>query len=109
MVASDNWYGIFGNQDPNSNVPVIPQMFIGRLPANDATALQDMVAKVVKYEQFDAGQAWRQRIVLDADDAFSGDSFFGGGGPAVSGYCHEYAEENFHGLSDAVNAIITSP
>ena len=108
-VPSDPWYVIFGNVDPSANAPVLPDLFIGRLPVNSLQETQDVIAKLVKYEQVDASQTWRSRILLNSDDSYSGDSFFGGGGPAVSGYCREGGEDTFHGLSDAIATIITSP
>jgi hypothetical protein len=84
-VPSDPWYVIFGNQDPAQSTPVLPDLFIGRLPVNSLQDAQDVITKLVNYETVDSSQTWRGRILLNADDSYSGDSFFGGGGPAVSG------------------------
>jgi hypothetical protein len=108
-VPSDPWYVIFGNQDVGQSAPILPDLFIGRLPVNSLQDAQDVIAKLVSYESVDSSQTWRGRILLNADDSYSGDSFFGGGGPQVTGYCHEGGEDAFHELSDAVATIITSP
>jgi Peptidase family C25/Propeptide_C25 len=109
MVPSDQWYVIFGNQDPAQSTPVLPDLFIGRLPVNSLQQANAVVSKLVQYEQLGPDPSWRSKILLSSDDSYSGDSFFGGGGPTASAYCHEPGEDVFHELSDAVATIITSP
>jgi hypothetical protein len=46
----------------------IPDMYIGRLPAQSQAAAQSMVAKIITYEQTIHQKDWRQKVLLIADD-----------------------------------------
>ena len=58
-LSGDAWYGILDDTG-------IPQMAVGRFPAQTAAQLQNMVEKTIAYET--AGQPWQQRVLLVADD-----------------------------------------
>lgn len=106
MIPADPWYGWCLDEDPacRSADLKMPDVYVGRLPVNSLQQVSDVVAKLVAYEAFDADATWRRRMVLLADDAYSGVSFFGGGGG--SGYCFRPAEIRFRLLSQAVAAVI---
>ena len=46
----------------------IPDMYIGRLPAQSEADAQSMVAKIITYEQTIHLKDWRQNVLLIADD-----------------------------------------
>ena len=64
-----------------------------------------MVNKLIAYERVDTTQTWRRRMLLHADDAYSGETTFGGGGGG-SGYCFRPEEMKFLSLNQAVSAVI---
>ena len=111
IVPSDNRYGfITGNEDPISNPDtnrVVPELMVGRLPVNTVAEATNLIGKVVAYETVQPGDTWRKNILLNADDAFSGETTFGGPG-TTSGYCHRFYEELFVGLNQTMQAYIQS-
>lgn len=105
-VPSDNWYVWAVDTPPSSSASMVPDLYIGRLPVNSLAQATGVVDKLTAYERVDTTQTWRRRVLLHADDAWSGESTFGGGGGAVSGYCFRPDELRFLGLSGAVRAVI---
>jgi hypothetical protein len=106
IVPSDPWYGCLDNTcDRNDAIVDVPEMFIGRLPAKDSTQVADMVDKLTHYEDLTGDQSWRQRLVLSSDDAYSGETFFGGGSTG-SNYCYKPEERVFEEISDTVSSVI---
>lgn len=107
IVPSDNRYAcLSGNCDPLFGFgAVIPELMVGRLPVNSAAQAQAVVQKLVAYEDAAADEAWRRRVILNSDDAYSGESFFGGGS-TTSNYCHRDYEERFVALADTMRGII---
>lgn len=67
-IATDNWFADLDDDD-------IPDLAIGRLPADNPDELRRMVGKIIAYETSTAPGAWRQRINLIAG--------VGGFGPLV--------------------------
>jgi len=61
-TAADNRYGMISGAD------TLPDLFIGRLPANNDAELQAMVDKVVAYEEAVTDDSWNRKIVFAADD-----------------------------------------
>ena len=57
-IAGDNWYADLDDDD-------LPDLAIGRLPADNPAQLAVMVKKILAYDQADQGD-WRQRINLVA-------------------------------------------
>ena len=110
IVPSDGWYvWCLNGCDPDPNAPcpapILPELFIGRLPATTAQEVTDMVAKLVAYENFSVTQTWRNRMLLLSDDEFSGLTTFGGGGNG-SGYCQRFYEDRFRRLNDTIRGLI---
>jgi uncharacterized repeat protein (TIGR01451 family) len=61
-TAADNRYVTVAGDDP------FPDMHIGRLPAENITQLQTMVAKTISYEIDPAPQDWVERVLFVTDD-----------------------------------------
>lgn len=107
IVPGDPSYGcLTGNCNPQGFGPILVEMMIGRLPVNSLTDANNVVAKLVAYENLAGDQDWRRRLLLSSDDAFSGDSFFGGGGGGGLCYGHKDDEEHFVGLSTKCASIV---
>jgi hypothetical protein len=103
--ASDPWYVCMSNCDLSSGTPVLQDLFLGRLPANSPQQAQDMVNKLKTYENITAGQAWRSKLLLSADDDYSGATFFGGGSTNTD-YCRRPSELVFKGIEQTVIDVI---
>ncbi|MBI1796083.1 MAG: hypothetical protein HYR74_03415 [Candidatus Eisenbacteria bacterium] len=109
IVPSDGWYVWCLNgcgPDPITGLlpPIVPELFIGRLPATTPQEASDMVAKLATYENIAADQTWRSQLLLLSDDDFSSSITFGDFGNA--GYCEHYYEQRFASLNDAVRSAI---
>ena len=61
-TASDNWFVQVSGDD------ILPDMFIGRLPVQTASQVDDVVDKIVRYEQYPPGDDWNRNVLLVADD-----------------------------------------
>ena len=111
LIPSDNRYGfITGSEDPISSPDtnrVVPELMVGRLTVNSLAEATTVVAKIVAYEDLTKPDAWRRNVLLNADDAFSGETTFGGGS-TTSGYCHRSYEELFVGLNNTMQGYIQS-
>ncbi|NOT34057.1 MAG: hypothetical protein HOP12_07795 [Candidatus Eisenbacteria bacterium] len=106
LIPADPWYGCIDNTcDVDDVIADVPELAVGRLPAQNAQQVVDMVSKIVGYEDFTREPEWRRKVLLSADDAFSGESFFGGGGGS-SGYCFNGAEPVFEEISDTLARVI---
>jgi Peptidase family C25/FlgD Ig-like domain len=108
-IPSDAWLGWCMDCGPlefQFNHPVIPEIFIGRLPVNSLAEVTSTIAKIVNYENFSADQLWRRKILLVADDQFSGVSTFPDV-PGTSGYCWRSYEDRFLQLSETIRNVIT--
>jgi hypothetical protein len=111
IIPSDNRFAfITGKEDPIYDLDtnrVVPEMMVGRLTVNSAQDAQTVIQKILKYENLQlASNDWRRNVLLNTDDAFSGDTFFGGG--PTAGYCHRDYEEYFVDLNRLMRGFITS-
>jgi hypothetical protein len=108
ITPSDNRYScITGNCDPIvNNAGFIPEMMVGRLPVNSVAETQAVVDKIVRYENVTGDPAWRRHLLLLADDAFSGETTFGGGGTGSSAYCEKAAERRFVKLDQKIASVV---
>jgi hypothetical protein len=109
MVPSDGWYvwclnGCGPDSVSGLPPPILPELFIGRLPATTAQEATDMVQKLVTYEQFSATQLWRNQILLFSDDDFSSSVTFGDLGG--SQYCRRFYEDRFQRLNATIRDAI---
>ncbi len=103
VVNSDLWYVwcLNGGCGPG---PQYPDLYVGRLPVSRPQEAQEVVAKIVAYEQFSAADAWRNRIVLSADDAYSFSTFLND----PTGYCFKLGELVFRDIMEANRQVILS-
>jgi hypothetical protein len=62
QTASDNWFVTVSGDD------ILPDMYISRLPASNATELENMIAKVLDYDQNPPAASWNEHVLLVADD-----------------------------------------
>jgi hypothetical protein len=111
IVPSDNRYAfISGNEDPLFTADtnrVVPEMMVGRLTVNSAAEASTVIGKIVNYENVQPTDLWRRKVLLMTDDAFSGETTFGGGG-TPTGYCHRDYEEFFIGINDTMEGFVSS-
>ena len=111
IIPSDNRYGFLtGNEDPISSPDsnrVVPELMVGRLTVNSLADATNQIDKIVAYENVQQPDDWRRNVLLNADDAFSGETTFGGGG-STTGYCHRSYEELFVGLNQTMHGFIAS-
>jgi hypothetical protein len=110
VIPSDGWYvWCLNGCDPDPFTgqppPILPELFIGRLPVTTVQEASDVVAKLVAYENVTPVQAWRNRLLLFSDDDYSGATTFGGGG-AGAGYCQRFYEDRFRLLNETIRAAI---
>jgi hypothetical protein len=68
-TSSDNRYVTVSGDD------ILPDMAIGRLPANTVSEVTAMVDKILSYEQDPAQGDWNTRLTFVADNADSGGNF----------------------------------
>jgi len=110
LISSDGWYVWCLNGCPPDGSgqppPILPEIFLGRLPVTTVQEASDVVAKLVNYENVTPAQTWRNRILLFSDDEYSGVTTFGGNDPG-SGYCHRFYEDRFHLLNQTIYSTIT--
>src|SRR5882757_6829959 len=59
QIASDNWYADLDDDQ-------LPDVGIGRIPADSPAELTKIVAKILAYERSNDFGAWRQRVNLIA-------------------------------------------
>jgi hypothetical protein len=65
QTPSDNWFVLVSGAD------ILPDMFIGRLTAQNPSEADDMVDKVIHYEQNLPDGSWNTQVLLVADDESS--------------------------------------
>jgi hypothetical protein len=61
-TASDQWFVQISGQD------ALPDLSIGRLPANSAAEASAMVAKIIAYEDAPNSKSWEKAVLLVADN-----------------------------------------
>ena len=104
-VPSDPWYVWCLNCADPSLAPKLHDLYIGRLPVNSLAEATSVIQKVVAYESAGADESWRRRMLLFADDEFSGETTFGGSGGGTT-YCQKDYEARFRQLSEKVRSVI---
>ncbi|MCI0476262.1 MAG: C25 family cysteine peptidase [Anaerolineales bacterium] len=83
--ADDNFFVAFNDGTGD----LMPQMALGRLPANSAAEVDTMVTKLKMYEESTPSGTWRARVTFVSDNAYNSDGTADGAG-------------NFWAYSDAV-------
>ncbi len=66
LRASDQWFISFGD-----GPLFLPQMMIGRLPVGPSSQLENLVEKIIAYEDYAPDDYWRNDVYFLADDAWS--------------------------------------
>jgi uncharacterized repeat protein (TIGR01451 family) len=82
-TATDNWFVAVSGED------ILPDLHLGRLPANTLSEAQTMVDKIIAYEQEAAGTGWSDRLTFVA-------------GAIKDEEVGQLPEDFFHAMSDAV-------
>ena len=62
-TGTDEWYGRVSGDD------LVPDVYIGRLPAATTDQASTMVAKIVGYERALNSRTWERNVLLVADNA----------------------------------------
>jgi hypothetical protein len=66
LRASDQWFISFGD-----GPLFLPQMMIGRLPVGPQSQLENLVQKIIEYEDYEPDDYWRNDVYFLADDSWS--------------------------------------
>ncbi|MBI2471529.1 MAG: hypothetical protein HYV59_09850 [Planctomycetes bacterium] len=61
-TPSDNWFVLVSGDD------ILPDMYIGRLSAQTESQVEDMVNKIIYYEQHPPENSWSKNALFVADD-----------------------------------------
>ncbi len=67
IKSSDDWFVDFNHSDGNQ---FLPEIAIGRLTAASSYELENMIDKIIAYDETPSFGPWRNRAVLVADDEF---------------------------------------
>jgi len=67
QTPSDNWFVLVSGDD------ILPDMWIGRLGVQSVSQADDVVDKIIRYEQHPPDRSWNSQALLVADD---GDTSF---------------------------------
>src|SRR4029079_5930468 len=62
QTASDNWFVEVAGNDQ------LPDMLLGRLTAESVSEVNDVIDKVIAYDQNPPGAGWNNRALFVADD-----------------------------------------
>ncbi len=102
LVAHDSHYYLNLAAVTPGDTDFTPSLFLARIPAGTATELDQYVTKVIQYENFQASDTWRGRMLLVSDDEFSSGIF------STSSYCYSPQEALFRqsnqNMADIANA-----
>ena len=102
LVAHDSHYTLNLSAAIPGDADYVPSVFLARIPAGSAADLDQFVTKVIQYENFQASDDWRGRMLLVSDDEFSTGIF------SASSYCFSPDEADFRqgnqNMADLANA-----
>lgn len=62
QTPSDNWFVLVNGAD------ILPDMLIGRLSAQEVSQVENIVDKIIQYEQNPPDGSWNEDVLLVADD-----------------------------------------
>ncbi len=106
-VPGDNWYVLELGPPGGALDEFLADMVIGRWTAGSAAEVQGLVAKTIAYETPPFDEPWRNRAILSADDSYSDQTTFGGGGGSVE-YCFRSSELIFRAINLRCRQLILS-
>lgn len=69
VVTTDKYYSFVDEPWPSEGYP---DLFVGRMPVGEPSELQALLTKIRRFEDPAITDTWRRRVVLFADDAWSG-------------------------------------
>ena len=95
LAGTDTWYAAF-LREGDSQFDVMPEMNVGRLPVGTVQETQDMVQKILDYENMDPADDWRNRGFFFADDQYSSRIL------QTANYCFQPPELLFRTTTEAV-------
>lgn len=70
-VADENYLAAVIGDDP------VPDIMLGRLPVRSLSGAEQLVAKIIAFENIDPNAPWTQRLLLVADNPDSAGDFYG--------------------------------
>ena len=117
-TLSDEWFGCVSGND------AVADMSIGRLPAKDAAEAEQMVNKILAYEQTANTKSWEKNVLLIADNQRPGEQYEyeaifetisedaaarlpAGLNPPFKGYLNDYVNASY--LNAELKARINAP
>jgi len=93
-TASDNLYACVSGDD------IIPDMNLGRLPANTVDDVKSMVAKILAFEGGGANQPWHRNVTLVTDNPDGAGNFYYYANSLRDGYLPDFYQANKIYLED---------
>jgi peptidase C25-like protein/flagellar hook capping protein FlgD len=103
LVAHDSHYSLNLAAAVPGDSDFEPSIFLARIPAGNATQLDEFVTKVIQYENFQPGDTWRGRLFLVSDDEYSTGLF------SAASYCQSPQEALFRDSNqDFANTALAS-
>ena len=96
-TAADNQYVAFVGSDP------MPDMYLGRLPAESASDVTVMVNKIIDYESASADSGWNRNVLFVSDDLKGGGGAFYNYSNAIADGTSAYDGKMVSLLPDAYN------
>ncbi|RLG69694.1 MAG: hypothetical protein DRO11_07355, partial [Methanobacteriota archaeon] len=94
MTASDQWFIVSMDGDH-----YFPQMFLGRLSVSSNAELDNLVSKILAYENYSSGEEWRNRAFFLADDEWRYGTFGGS-------YIWDWGESEFTTVSVSLAEMV---
>lgn len=96
LVANDSYYALGLEHPTPLDGDLAPRLALGRIPASSAAELDQAVTKIIRYEDYQAADTWRGRLLLVSDDAVSVGLF------GTLFYCEQPAEIAFEAANQAM-------
>ncbi len=96
-TAADNRYVAIIGSDP------MPDMYLGRLPAESSADVTTMVDKIIDYESAPAGSGWNKNVLFVSDDLKGGGGAFYNYSDAIADGVSAYEGEMVPLLPDIYN------
>jgi hypothetical protein len=104
VVTTDKWYVMLDKDViyDEGLVPAdfFPELMVGRFPGGTAAEMRILVDKILDFEQPQADDFWRRRMIRVADDAWSG--------PGVGDVCFQAVEGEFEAAEEIAASITES-
>lgn len=95
LVANDSYYTLGLEHVTPLDGDLAPRLALGRIPASSAAEMDLSVTKIIQYEAYQSTDAWRGRLLLVSDDAYSVGLF------GTTSYCESPPEIAFENANQA--------